>query len=555
MVDMEGIEDPALIIFGIIVVLGLLIPELFHRIRVTPVPLFIVAGIIIGPFGLGLIGDDFEALSLIGQLGLFFLVFLAGLEAHETRMFGISRSILLSIVSGAICFTGGFLLGSLLGFGTITSLLLGTIFMSSSVGEIIPMITAVHSLREKFGSLIIPAIVIMDAVSLISLSIILKLGSQPLEIIVFIVLALAFIALSFYITPKVAKWFFSRHKKRAREAELRFIIACLFVIIIISALIQLHPIVAAFITGLVLGESIPKDETLRKLNAIGYGFLIPIFFITLGLEVDITIVSENFSNILMILAVILTLMLSKIVGGFVYSLVKKIPVSDGFTIGVILWPQLSATLAVAAVGRGEGLIGQELFVAIIAMSIVTAIGTPFAVKLTYSDRKIISRMHDHIVIIGAGNVGEDVIESLIDSDEDFIVIDNDLSRVRELREKWVECIFGDASDMHTLKSAEVDRAKLAIVAMPESKETIITVKNVRALNKDCHIIARAHGEREVEAMEDEVDEFILPEKITSLNVLWYTHKFLKTKENEVEKGEFEEVMGELEGKAGRKYEG
>ena len=540
---MEGIEDTSLIIFGVIVVLGLLIPELFHRIRVTPVPLFIVAGIIIGPYGFGLIGEDFEALRLIGQLGLFFLVFLAGLEAHETRMFGIRGSIHLSLISGGICFSGGFLLGSILGVGTIASLLLGTIFMSSSVGEIIPMITAVHSLREKFGSMIIPAIVIMDAASLIMLSIILKLGSQPLDIIVFIALALAFIALSFYITPKVAKWFFSRHTKRGREAELRFIIACLFVIIIISVLIQLHPIVAAFIAGIILGESIPKEDSLKKLNAIGYGFLIPIFFITLGLEVNMGIIIESLNNILMILAVILTLMLTKIVGGFVYSLVKKIPVSDGFTIGVILWPQLSATLAVAAVGMGAGLIEQELFVAIITMSIVTAIGTPFAVKLTYSDRKIISRMHDHILIIGAGHVGEDVIEALIDSDEDFIVIDNDLTRVRELREKWIEVIYGDASEISTLKNAGVEHAKLVIVAMPERKETVITVKNIRKLNSHCHIIARAHGKREIEALEDEVDEFILPERISSLNVLWYTHKFLGTKKEESE--EFEEVLEEL----------
>ena len=191
------------------------------------------------------------------------------------------------------------------------------------------------------------------------------------------------------------------------------------------------------------------------------------------------------------------------------------------------------------------MIEQELFVAIITMSIVTAIATPFAVKLTYSDRKIISRMRDHVVIIGAGRVGEDVIETLIDSDEDFIVIDNDLSTVRELREKWIECTYGDASDMHTLRIAEVEKAKLVIVALHAGDETIITVKNIRTLNKKCHIIARAHGKREIEVLEGEVDEFILPERISSLNVLWYTHKFLGTRKEESEE-EFEEVLEELE---------
>ncbi len=517
--------------FAFIVLLGLLIPELFHSFKVTPVPLLIIAGIVIGPHGLKLIEIE-EGLEFVADLGLLFLIFIAGLEIQRSKHGRMRESLKLVFATVPVCFAAGFLLGVLFDFPLRTNVLLGAIFVSSSVAEIIPIIDSTRSLKEKFGSLIVPALIIMDATSLVIFSLCLKLEEESYKIILFLISTSIFIISSSLLIPKLGRWFFRRYKKSYREVEVRFILATLFCIVAISIWIDLHYIVAAFLAGVYLGETIPDRRMLAKLEGIGYGLLIPIFFIYLGLETDIGIMKSSKSMILTI-SVVITLVASKIFGGILYSFVKKIPLKEGALIGIVLVPQLSATLAATAIGREAGIIGEDLFVAIITMCILTVLVTPFVVRVIFKPKKREIELKDHIVILGCGRIGGFVADALLATDEEFIVVDKNLRLIEEMRIKSVVCIYGDAADIDVLKNAGVHQAKLVVAALPARRDAVIAVKHIKRLNDDCYIIARAHGKEEYELLKDSANEVVQPELISGLNVFLHVLEFLGIREIDV----------------------
>ena len=523
-----------LIPFAAILMIGLLIPEIFNRFKITAVPLLIIAGIIIGPYGLELV-EISDEIEFIANLGLLFLVFIAGLEIFESKKLNIKDSTKLAVINITFCFLIGFFLGHLFGFETKANILLGTIFISSSVGEIIPMVNQTHILRAKFANVVIPAVIIMDATSLIIFSTILKWDSSYFEIILFFMALFLFISISLFVIPKIMKKYSIAYKKGAKELDTRLIIAILFGIIAISIKIHLHPILAAFIAGVVLGETVSGEKVFLKLEGIGYGFLIPIFFIFLGLEMNIAIIFEKSQNILLTIFIVLGLLIAKVLGGIIYSKLKKINIMDGMTTGMLLWPQLSTTVAVASIAKAEELIPEELFVAVLVMAIVTTLGTPFVIGLRCKTELERVKLKKHTIVLGCGRVGRQVVDALIESKEDFIVVDNNLNNIEELQKKWVQSVYGDASDLETLAGAGVDKAKLVIVALPDSKESVIAVDNIKKLNMDCYIIVRVHGKREAKILVGEVDEIIEPEVISGMNVVWHALKFLGKEDIELKK--------------------
>lgn len=517
--------DVFLLTFSFVVFLALVIPELFRRFSFTPVPLFIVAGIVVGPNGLGLIRLE-PAIYDIGRLGLFFLVFLAGLEAHASGGSGRRAIVLLVVTAGVTCFVAGFLMARIFGFPPETAFLFGAILVSSAVGVIIPMVTSNFHLRERVGSFIIPAAVTLDAISLLMLSMILQVGRALVELALFSGLAVIFIVLSYIWIPRAVRWFFSRYERRPEESETRFVLTILFYFVAVFTLLGIHGIVAAFIAGLVLGETMRGHATERKMKAIGHGFLIPIFFINIGLETNLGVLLDSGGHMLLLPAVIGTLFLSKILGGSLFSLVSRRPVADGLASGVILWPQLSATLAATEIGRQAGIIPDDLFAAIVVMSLTSAILTPLVVSAVWGRREEDIPFEDHLVILGIGRTGSDVIRAVLDQDVDLIVVDRDLAKVQRWRKEWVAAIYGDVTEIRTLRNAAVQRARLVIVTLPRSEETVIAVRNIRRLNSRCRIIARIHDEREKELLEDDVDTFIEPEAVTAFHIIWHAYRLL-----------------------------
>ena len=510
--DISNALTNPILTFSIILIIALIIPEFLKRYKITAVPFYIIAGILLGPYGFDLhLGDG---LVFLGDVGLLFLIFIAGMEIYEMGDIHIGKIVLFTFISGIICFTSGFLLGLGMGYSIITALLIGTILISSSIGEIIPMVNSTPSVKRRLSHIIFPSIVILDAASLIILGVIIKTEQPVYQVLIFIFELILLVIISFTLLPKVLSFFFNRTSRKPREGDLKFIVTILMFIVAAGYAIGVHGIVTAFIAGVIVGKHIPNQAVFDKVHAIGYGMLIPVFFIVLGMQLDIGVLFEGTSNIVFPVLLILTLVISKVAGGLLFSVIRRMPLRDGLILGMVIWPQLSATIAATAVGYETGIVKQEVLVSVVIMALFSALSTPFILRrFVKKDNKRIS-VEDHIIICGYGRTTSKLTHVLEGMGFPLVVIDKNHSRLKDIEDRGVTTVFGNAASSSVLMDAGIKNARIAILSISDEHDLYITASKIRKINPKCHILAKVHTERSHKKLIEQkiIDDYVWPEK-------------------------------------------
>ncbi len=379
------------LLFFIIITSIFIAPEILKRFNVPGITATMLAGMVIGPYGLGLIDVD-NTIEVFSSFGAIFLMFLAGMEVDNGTLreeFG--KSTIISLFSLVIPAMGGYLIGTWFGLDFIGSLLYASIFSSHSVGMIYALMNELDLTKTRFGTTALSATIIVDLISLIVLSIIIRMSmnTQNSDIGYFIGLVLLYILGLLLTIPYISKIIFQKFEK-LHIKKIHFVLFVILISILAGERIGLHPIIGAFITGIAVSESLTKkehDELLNKnLNAIGYGFFIPIFFLTLGMTTD-TGVLFNLKNMGLILATIIGAMTLKLTSGYMSFKLIGYNKLQSICGGLLTIPQISASLVAASVGRELGIISDEFFVAIVVLSLVTSMITPIFVKKLVMDNR------------------------------------------------------------------------------------------------------------------------------------------------------------------------
>ena len=371
--------------FFLILFAGIFFSALFRRLHLPWVIVLILGGIIIGPHALGIFEPN-PTVEFIGQIGLVFLMFMAGMKTKLSIFKKFKGGVFgLAFINGTIPFLVGIGIGFLFGYGWIAALLLGIVFVSSSIAIVIPSLEANKLLRTRLGKSVVAATIIQDIASLVMLSVLLQIlnpvTALPLPIF-YILLFISLIALR-WILPKL-RLFFSlgvRGTKDLFQQELRVIFPIFIGTVISFELLGLHPIIAGFFAGLVLSGSIKSEILKEKLHTISYGLFIPTFFIIIGTKTNLGIFLESQSAALLIAAVVLGSLLSKFASGWIGGRIIGFTSSQSLLIGASTIPQLSTTLAVAFTAAALGLLNQELIVAMVILSTVTTFVGPLLMQM------------------------------------------------------------------------------------------------------------------------------------------------------------------------------
>jgi Kef-type K+ transport system membrane component KefB len=377
------INDNTLLILLIVLGLGLVIPEFFKKTRVPFLVLIILAGAIIGPYGLNYIQAN-ETISFFGFLGMAFLMFMAGLETNIIDVYKSKYKIfLMSIMNSVIPFLFGLFITRLFSYSWETSILVGIIFISSSVAIITSFLKGNKSLSRDVSQLILSSVMVVDIISLVALGVILqgasKITALPLPLY-FVVLIFSIILLLRFIPLIIKKVVKKRlFQDYGHERRLRLIIIILVAVITYFSFLGAHPILAAFLAGLSLSGVViyEKSEILKhKLNATGYGLFIPIFFFVVGMDIDISLLKNfDIKNVLMIV-LILALILSKVFSGYFAGRMVKLSNRESFFFGSISMTHLTTALAVTYAASSAGLLDSVLTTAMILLAVVTTIIGP-----------------------------------------------------------------------------------------------------------------------------------------------------------------------------------
>ena len=379
----------ALYSFFLVVFSGVFFSMLSTRTHIPWAVMLILGGILAGPSFLDVMSVN-PTIDFIGQIGLIFLMFMAGLETKLSKIQEFRGNLFfLAFMNGFIPFLVGAAVMWFLGYGLMTSLIVGIVFVSSSVAVVIPSLEVSGVLNTKLGQSVVITTLLQDITSLVLISLLLQSVNPITEVPLYIfypVLLGVLISLRLFI-PKLRRWVIRMAKGSPDLFQLEFRSTFLILIgtVIAFEILGLHPIVAGFFSGLVLADSIKSKVLKEKIQTISYGIFIPTFFIVVGLETDLNVLKDTSGVLLSIALIVLSLVISKYMSGYVAAkMVGFNSVESGFFEATSL-PQLSTTLATAFVAFSLGLIDQTILTSLVILSIITVLLSPILIR-TYSAR-------------------------------------------------------------------------------------------------------------------------------------------------------------------------
>ena len=432
-------NESAFLILFLAIVAGMgIVPFLLRRFQIPVVISLLLVGILIGPTGIGidLVGMLCRALSFLGDpnfpdtaahtqrhfmsfidslgaLGLMLLMALAGMEAdfkliRSTRKPVIALSVLTFLIPAA---AGYFVYWHFRPDDLPGKLLYASLFASHSVGIVFPVVRDLKLTRTRFGAAVLISTVITDIASIVLLAVSLQLyrqragvshmvGSSTLSIFdhwgdallsntfipVFLLIVLAYLTLSLVCVNRVGSWLLKRFHP-GEDMLIMILLLVILVTVLIGELFGINLVVGAFIAGLGLSKVVSNRSRVlfKRFESIGYGFVIPFLFVSIGMKTDFSVfVASGGESWRIVLFTVLGLVGSKMFSGWLALWMSGFSNGHGLVAGLMTVPQLSATLAAAAIGREQGLLDETFFNAIIILSVVTTLPVPTLVRLTIS---------------------------------------------------------------------------------------------------------------------------------------------------------------------------
>lgn len=343
----------------------------------------LIAGIILGPALLNWVQPS-SFIETIAQIGVILLMFIAGVETDLEQMKQNWKAAFAVAVGGVIMpLIGGYGLGIAFNFTQGQAIFLGLLFCATSVSISVQTLKELNKLNSNEGSTILGAAVVDDVVVVILLAFVMSLlgtgggdVSLPLiigkKVVFFVVIILA----SIWLVPIAMKWF-SRFKVTEVILSIALIIA--FAFSYFAEWLGVAGIIGAFAAGLAIGQTPFKKEVEHKLEPLAYTIFVPVFFVSIGLNISFEGLA---SHIWFIVFLTLIAILSKLIGGGIGAKLTGFNMNSSLIIGSGMISRGEVALIIATTGLSSGLLTQEYFTPVILVIILTTLVTPPLLKLT-----------------------------------------------------------------------------------------------------------------------------------------------------------------------------
>jgi len=362
-----------------------LLGRAFYRAGLPSVVGELLAGAILGPAALGLLGHS-EILDALSELGVIILLFTAGLETklgELTKVLG--PGVRVGTLGVIFPFALGFALGMAVGFPVAESLFVGASMTATSVGITVRVLSDLGIKTDEVVRTILAAAVLDDILGLIVLVAVKRLalgGFNPLELSLLVLEAVAFVGFVAIAGPRVVR----RRRTFLSSLSCDFLFEISVVLMlglsILSEYIGLAAIVGAFLAGLVLSDLGEFTAIEDRFTTLGW-FFVPFFFVAMGLYLDINLFARPVV-LLETAALSVVAILGKLVGGYLGS--RAMGRSSAIRVGVGMIPRGEVGIVVAGTALAAGAISKDVYASVIGMVLVTTIVSPFLIKAVYAKR-------------------------------------------------------------------------------------------------------------------------------------------------------------------------
>jgi Kef-type K+ transport system membrane component KefB/mannitol/fructose-specific phosphotransferase system IIA component (Ntr-type) len=370
--------DPILM-FSVIMLILLLAPILSSKARLPGIIGLIVTGIIVGPHALGVLKPE-GAMELFSQVGLIYLMFLAGLEINLHEF---SRQKKYSLTFGSLTFVIPMVMGTLgarylLFFSWPTAILLASMFASHTLISF-PITSRLGINRNKAVISTVGGTIITDTAALLVLAIIAESATKQLTAVFWgrqILLLIALVWFSLWLLPRIASFFFQVLSPDG-GGEFILTLALVFFTSHLAHLSGVEPIIGAFFAGLALSRIISEQSPLMsRLEFVGHVLFIPFFLISVGMLVNLRVLFSGIDVWVISIFMVVTALVCKYVAAVIFARIMGFPKDEGKLIFGLSVNQAAATLAAVIVGLRLGIFNEAVLNGTILMILVTCIVGP-----------------------------------------------------------------------------------------------------------------------------------------------------------------------------------
>ncbi|MGH6770894.1 MAG: YbaL family putative K(+) efflux transporter [Xanthobacteraceae bacterium] len=523
-----------MIVVGLVLAFGLGV--LVHRLRISPLVGYLLAGILVGPFTPGYVADQAMA-NQLAELGVILLMFGVGLhfslaDLLSVRAIAIPGAVVQIASATALGMGLGWWFGWPLGGGIVFGLAL-------SVASTVVLLRAMQErrlLETERGRIAVGWLIVEDLAMVLTLVLLpafapLLLGGagsnsfDPAGLALAILATLgklaAFVAIMLIVGKRVIPWIlhYVAHTGSRELFRLAVLAIALGVAFGAATFFDVSFALGAFFAGMILSESELSQRAANETLPLRDAFAV-LFFVSVGMLFDPTIVVRE---PLAVLATVSIIVIGKSVAAFAIVRLFGHPNSTAFTISASLAQIGEFSFILAGLGVSLALLPERGRNLVLAGAIISILLNPlfFALLDRWQAKRDsgklaaaadapqassepsarepvpMTRLTGHVVLVGHGRVGSYISARLHGTDTPLLVIENDVDRATQLKAAGGEAIEGNAADPDIIAAANLDAARCLLVAIPDAFEGGQVVAQARSLNGSLPIIARAHSEDEI----------------------------------------------------------
>ena len=505
----------------IVIFLAFLVPITLSRFRKLRLPIVvgeIIAGIIIGRSGFGLVQHHEVVLDLLAELGFVFLMFLSGMEIDFSSL-GLFSNKKKSenqpaspIRLAAISFLLTLGLSILIGFaftraGLASSpWMIALILSTTSLGVVVPVLKEQGLSSGRYGQTLLIAALIADFATMLLITVVVAALSHGLTLDILLI-GLLFVA--FFLVYYFVGIFSNRIKGVRRVLEelssatsqikVRAAFTMMLIFVALAEMLGTEIILGAFLAGAIISLlKRPEDsELVHQLDAIGYGFFIPIFFIMVGVDFNLASLINSPSALLLVPYLLLAAAVVKLLPALVFK--TSFSWRKTLAAGTLLSSRLSLIIAASAIGMRIGVISEPFNAAIILVAIITVvIAPPLFVKMVPRDDL---EEDPAIVVMGAGPLGLQVAQHVQGHGDPVIIIDEDPARIKRAARSGLEAVQAATDRFDPLTEEILNKTNRLVCVFSDIEKNFRICERARTTYGIDHVVARLNVPGEISRFE------------------------------------------------------
>ena len=500
-------------------------------LRLPPILGYLLVGIAVGPHALAWVPYD-DTTRYVAEFGVVFLMFSIGLEFSLPQLRAMRRAVFgLGLAQVAITTIAAMVALHFVGFGWQAGLVLGGALAMSSTAIVSKMLAERMELATPHGRDIMGILLFQDLAVVAFLILIPSLGKPGPELAAAMGIAaakatLALAVILFLGQAPMRLWFHLVARQRSSEL---FVLNVLLVTLGLGALTEslgLSLALGAFLAGMLIAETEYRyqvEEDIKPFRDV----LLGLFFITVGMALDLTVVLANLGWVLLLLLVPVAVKLVLIVA---LARVFRATLASSLRIGYDLAQAGELAIVMLALATRNGILQGDLAQTVLAAMVISMCLAPLLIhfaeplvrRLTANDwlaraaqvTQIAARTmtrQDHVIVCGYGRSGQNLAR-LLDAEEiPYIALDDDPERVREAAADGTSVVYGDASRREALISAGLSKARAVAITFADTPVSLKILHVVHQQRPELPVIVRTVDDSQMEKLRDAGAAEVVPE--------------------------------------------